>query len=107
MNFSLAAVFLGPMPTLPVRAWIWIEAAGGTSAADSTFSVAYEDDHLFRLFRWRHPFFTHSALFGEKGRAVRELGDIHIYRVYRDYNYHFGYITGCFWVYAGMKSDPY
>ena len=79
MNFSLAAVFLGPMPTLPVRAWIWIEVAGGTSAADSTFSVAYEDDHLFRLFRWRHPFFTHSALFGEKGRAVRELGDIHVY----------------------------
>jgi len=59
--------------------WIWIEAAGGSSAADSTFSVAYDDDHLFRLFRWRHPSFTHSALFGEKGRAVRELGDIHIY----------------------------
>ena len=74
MNFSLAAVFLGPMPTLPVRAWIWVEAAGGPSAADSTFSVAYEDDHLFRLFRWRHPFFTHSALFWRKRKSSARAG---------------------------------
>ena len=54
--------------------WIWIEAAGGTSAADSTFSVAYDDDHLFRLFRWRHPSFTHSALFGEKRKSSARAG---------------------------------
>ena len=54
--------------------WIWTEAAGGTSAADSFFSAAYDDDHHLSLVPMAPSFFYSQCPVWRKRKSSARAG---------------------------------